>query len=440
METKMKVGVLGLGYIGLANAAVLATVSKCDVIAYDVDEKRIERLNKGDFYLAERRLNEVLSKTKKKLAYTSNPDDLEGLDAYFICVGTPAKEDGSCDLTQVNEAVDLVARKTTKETYLVIRSTVEIGTGTSLREDLEKENTKFHVISLPEFLAEGTAYEDEEKPSRFVVGVDDHESFDFIRSLRKDAINEGIPFYEMNHESAELTKYASNTFLAAKLSFMNEMSHLAEETGADITDVAKAVGADPRIGHSMFKVSLGYGGACLPKDVSALGETYAKKLGIPSFMISATRAANILQYTMTMKKIMDELEGYPNVRIAIIGLSFKAGISDIRNSPIYDLLEALTKEKGLELALYDVSKEARESSKELYPDYHVADTMDEALMDADAVLFAMDDPSYKEIEEAYLLKLMRGRTIFDCRNLFSLYRFKNFKYISMGRPIRNPIN
>lgn len=429
----MQIAIVGLGYVGLANLAFFAQETRATVVGYDLDKKRIETLKKGQNYLSEAKLNQVL-KGLKDVAYSSSFSDIASSDAYFLCVGTPSKEDGSCDLSGLFEVVDAIKLSATKDAYLVIRSTVAVGTAAAIKERLGGSSHHFCVISYPEFLSEGKAYEDEAMPARFVVGCAEQKGFDFIENLRKKSISSGIPLYPMGNESAELTKYASNIFLSLKISYINELARYAETSGANISDVALAMGADPRIGHAMLKAGVGFGGSCFPKDNQALLAS-AKEKGVTLLLPEAASAINLTQPLYFYKKILSALPDSKTSKLALLGLAYKAGTSDIRNSIALPLTSYLL-EAGYSLVGYDPSPLAREAFAAAMPSLPLADSLEEALKDADALVLLTED--FADLDETQLMKLMKGRFLFDGRNLYSLNHFRYFHYVSIGRESQEP--
>jgi UDPglucose 6-dehydrogenase len=425
----MKIAILGLGYVGLSNLAFLSSATRHEVVGYDVDETRVKALQERQYYLDEPKLNQVL-KGLKDVLYTSNIKDIKDADAYFLCVGTPGNEDGSADLSALNAAVDSLSEAANKDAFLVIRSTVPVGTASALKDHLKALAHHFIVISYPEFLAESKAFEDEETPSRFVVGCQEKEGFDFIENLRKKSISSGIPFYPMSNESAELTKYASNIFLSLKISYINELARYAEVAGANINDVALAMGADPRIGHSMLKAGVGYGGSCFPKDNKALIKGAADK-DVTLLLPEAAVAVNLTQPLYFYKKILSSLPAAPATTIVLLGLSYKAGTSDIRNAVSLKLADYLL-EAGYVVRGYDPSLLAREAFANASSKVQVASSLEEAIQDADALVLLTED--FANLDETRLIKKMKGRYLFDGRNLYSLNHFKYFTYVSVGRP------
>jgi len=427
----MKLVIIGLGYVGLANVAYLVSHGQKCVVAFDCDEAKISSLKANHFPFKEPALNDVLRKECKKVVYTSDAKDITDADAYFLAVGTPNKEDGTADLSFLNNAVDTI-EKVSKGSRIVIRSTVPVGTAKKLKDRL----SGFSIISMPEFLAEGRSYEDESSPYRIVVGAEASADFEFVRNLRKNDVNNGVPFYYMSNESAELTKYASNIFLSMKISYVNEMARLAEALGADITDVALAMGADPRIGHAMLKAGLGYGGSCFPKDGMALLET-ASKENLSLLLPQAAAAINVSQPLYFFKKIEKRFPTLSGVKIALLGLAYKAGTSDLRNA-LSLVLAKLFLAKGAALSAYDPSEGARKAFAQAYPSIQLFANKDDALKGADALVIVTEEGEFAQLDETTLLKEMNGRVIFDGRNLYLPRHFHYFEYISIGRAPTKP--
>jgi UDPglucose 6-dehydrogenase len=427
----MKLVIIGLGYVGLANVAYLASHGQKNVVAFDKDETKISSLKAAQFPFKEPVLNDVLKKEYKKILYTSDSKDIADADAYFLAVGTPSKEDGNADLSFLNDAVDTI-EKVSKGSKVIIRSTVPVGTAKKLKERL----SAFRIISMPEFLAEGRSYEDESSPYRIVLGAEAPADFEFIRNLRKSDVNAGVPFYYMSNESAELTKYASNIFLSMKISYVNEMARLAETLGADINDVALAMGADPRIGHAMLKAGLGYGGSCFPKDGMALLET-ASEENLSLLLPQAAAAVNASQPLYFFKKILKRYPTLKGVKITLLGLAYKAGTSDLRNALSLVLAKLLLAE-GAILSAYDPAEGARKAFAKVYPSVQLFASKDEALKGADALVIVTEEGEFAKLDEKALLNEMSGRVIFDGRNLYSTQYFHYFEYISIGRAPSKP--
>jgi UDPglucose 6-dehydrogenase len=420
----MKIAVVALGYVGLTSVLSLASKG-FDVVGYDLNEAKVQQLKKGLCPLAEPKMGQYIKKFARHLLFTSKEEDIKGAEAYFICVDTPTKSDGATDLNHFREAVEMIKKICAKSQRIIIRSTVPLGTGEALAKELEPLG--IGVISHPEFLAEGHAMDDEECPARLVVGAASDADFAFMRQLYKKEIAVGVPVYEMDRTSAELTKYASNVFLTLKISYINELARLADQMGADIKTIALAVGADPRIGHSMLGAGVGYGGGCLVKDGQALihsGEIH----GVPMTLAQAALKVNESQPSYFVEKIKEHIPALEDKKIAVLGLAYKAGTGDFRNSTssliVGDLLKA-----GAKVVAYDRSYPAQ--NPYLCP---IAPSLDECLTGAEALVVLTEEEDFKTLNEERLLKLMKGRFIFDGRNLWSVNHFRYFSYISIGRP------
>jgi UDPglucose 6-dehydrogenase len=431
----MKVSVIALGYVGLTNAVVLAERG-FDVLAYDKDAEKVAQLQKGEPAIDEPGLKEALYKYRKRLHFTSTEADIyNGSSVFFVAVDTPTKEDGQSDLAHLNEAVDSILKNAVGETFIVVRSTVPVGTNKRLSETKTTlKGEKAHFIANPEFLAEGQALLDERQPSRIVIGTLEQSARDLLRKIYAKPIYDGVPYYEMDGASAEFTKYASNIFLSMKISYINELSRLAEPLGADIGAVALAMGADPRIGHSMLKAGVGYGGACLPKDGSALLSS-AKEIGVRLSLVEDVNAINQSQPSYFYNKIKAKFGSLDKKSIAILGLAFKAKTSDVRRSAASFFVESLLKD-GAIVSAYDPSIKAREGFKSLLgarDNLSIVSSVNDAVRGADAILILTEDQEFATLDETALIKTMKGRVIFDGRNLYNVRHFRYFDYISIGR-------
>jgi UDPglucose 6-dehydrogenase len=432
----MRITVIGLGYVGLANLAVLSSDKSLETIGFDKDFFKVAALHDGTYPFDEESLRAELSLNKPLI--TSDPlQALKGSSAYLIAVGTPSLQDGTTDLSSLFDSLSLIRSYADKDAFIVIRSTVPVGTASNISAFLNKGSKhSFKVISLPEFLSEGTALADERKPARIVVGAIDKASFEFVRTLKEREIKSGVPLLEMSNESAELAKYASNAFLAMKISFINELARYSEKSGADIAAVALAVGADPRIGSAMLKPGIGYGGSCFSKDMASLINQSAA-INAPLLLPEAAAAINQTQPLYFLKKIETQIPNLKGICLAISGLTYKAHISDIRNSLSLVLASCLLAE-GADLVGFDVSAEARANFKKRLPKVKIVDSLEKALKGADALVILTEDESNVSLAEARLVKLMKGRSIYDSRNLYALDYFKIFDYYSIGR--RDVIN
>ena len=429
-EIDMKIGVLGLGYVGLANVGVLASIGH-QVVGYDINKDKVLSLSQGSYPFDDRALEKAVREHKDRISYVSDVVSLKGMDAYILALPTPEKEDGSCDTSYMDAATEsLISVLNPSDTvFLIIRSTVSVGYASNLRNKLK--NPKIHVISLPEFVREGTTYNDEKHPDRFVVGVDDDMDFEFVKRLRKDALEEGTPFLKMNNQSAELTKYAANSFLAMKISYINSLAYLSKKVGADIEDVASGMGSDHRIGKSMLGAGVGYGGSCFPKDTKAIRHI-GRENGVSLPLIEDTIKINEEQPIKFLNDVKENLGDLGGKTIAVLGLAYKDGIADVRSSVSMTIIERLL-EEGAVVNCFDSNPLAMKAMKERYEGIVSCDSIESALNGADAVMILTRDKSFLSLKGNKALETMKNHYIFDGRNLFKKEDFPSFVYFSIGR-------
>ena len=426
----MKIGILGLGYVGLANAAVLINEGH-QVVGYDINEEKVNSLSNGSYPFDEGVHSEVVERKANKLLFTNHIEELKNLDGYILSLPTPEKEDGSCNVSYMNKAIEDLLPLLPKEmiSYLIVRSTVPVGYADTLQQKIKNPN--IHIISMPEFVREGSTFYDEEDPDRFVIGVSNDSDFEFIRALRKKAYRKGVPFIQMNNASAELSKYAANSFLAMKISYINSLARLADKTAADIKDVAIGMGSDRRIGKAMLGAGIGYGGSCFPKDTKAI-VSLAKDKGVSLPLIEDAITINNEQPFYFLDKAKELLGTFKDKTIAIFGLAYKNGIHDIRSSLSSVIIEALLKE-GAVLRCFDSSVYAMKAMKEKFPNIRCFSTMGLTLEDADALMILTEDKRFFGLKDGPYLSKMRGDLIFDGRNLFEKEDFPLYRYHSIGR-------
>ncbi|MBQ7995362.1 MAG: UDP-glucose/GDP-mannose dehydrogenase family protein [Bacilli bacterium] len=423
----MDIVVIGLGYVGIANAISLAKKGH-NVLAFDLNKERIETYIKGDSPLSEPDVAHYIRRYRNRIDFTSDPNKAYSFSSiYLIAVDTPSLETGESDLTHLNETIEMIKKENNKEGTIIIRSTVPLGTAASLKAQLPQ----YRIISNPEFLAGGSAIRDELFPMRIVVGASSVEEFNFMRTIYKKDIASGAPYYETTNISAELSKYASNSFLATKISFINSLSRLSDEIGADIDIVSSIMGADPRIGSSMLKAGVGFGGSCFKKDSESLLHV-AKNNGVSLPLVEDALKINESQPLYLIEKIRKEVGSLKGKKISLLGLSYKGNCSDLRSAKSIDLVNELIKDEA-DITAYDPYEDARSKFKELFPNVDVKEAIRDAIKDAEILLISNDNKSFKNMNEEALLKLMKGRLIFDGRNLYQKNYFKYFKYISIGR-------
>jgi UDPglucose 6-dehydrogenase len=432
----MKIAVLGTGYVGLVTGAGFAELGNT-VTCADIDRARIERLRRGETPIYEPGLPELVRRntTAGRLTFTaSTPDAVAGAQIVFIAVGTPSAPDGSADLSYVLAAAREIGKAIDGFTVVVNKSTVPVGTADMVRVAIAQETRKsFAVASNPEFLKEGDAINDFMKPARVVIGADDTRAIELLTELYRSVIRIGDRIIVMDIRSAELTKYASNAMLATRISFMNELSRLAEAVGADIEMVRKGVGTDPRIGGKFLFAGCGFGGSCFPKDLRALAHT-GKKHDVHLTIVEAVDQANARQQRILGKRLIAHFGGsLEGRRIAVWGLAFKPETDDIRESPALVLIDQLCG-AGAEIVAYDPAAmpNLRGPVGEviaLAPDPYAC------VQDADALVLVTEwhelrSPDYKKLRER-----MRGNALFDGRNQWSpeQARREGFIYLGIGR-------
>jgi UDPglucose 6-dehydrogenase len=428
----MKITVIGLGYVGLTNAVYLATQHQ--VMGYDLDYTKINDLQAGRDYLGEEYLEGFLKKNKKNLSFSDQVENLLAIsDVAMIAVPTPEGEAGQSDLSAVYDALDKIIAFSKKQQMVVVRSTVPPGTLASLTQYVtQKKRDDLQLVSIPEFLALGSAMNDVLEPSRVVVGLTNMGLKTKIKSLF--GYSDKIPYLFTTPQTAELIKYASNSFLATKVSFINEMSQIAEVTGANIDEVVEGMGLDPRIGASYLKPGVGFGGSCFPKDLKAL-RTLALNHQLADQMIEATMATNQHQVNRFMLRVLKRFNGnIKGKKIAVLGLAYKGSTSDVRNSPAFKVVDMLTDQEAIifaydKRATFDFFNVRGEK-----PCLAYAVELTDALKDADCAIILNDAPELKALKPKDFIKLMKSPVIFDGRNLFDLTKVAGLEYHSIGRP------
>lgn len=418
----MKIAIVGTGYVGLVSAACFAELGH-DVIGVDIDAAKVKMLQEGKSPIYEPGLEELLKSGLKtgRLTFTTNLlDALPHVKIVFSAVATPTGEDFKADLRAVFIVAETVAKYVDHDLIFVNKSTVPVGTGQEcekrITKILEDRGVKFHVpvVSNPEFLREGMAVPDTMMPDRVILGINDaNGSRELMEELYRPITRVGKPLLFMSRESAEIVKYASNAFLATKISFINMLTPLCEETDANIRDVAKGMGLDNRIGPKFLHAGIGYGGSCFPKDVKALMTT-AKQYGVPMPIVEATHAVNQYQRARFIEKILKTVP--ENSHVAIWGLAFKPKTDDMREAPSIDVLQALIK-AGHTVTAFDPV--AMDRAKPLLPatTTFVSSQMD-ALKNADALLVLTEWDQFRGADLKAVKSAMKGDLLFDGRNVY----------------------
>ena len=439
----MNVTVFGVGYVGLVQAAVLADVGH-HVCCVDVDEKKIESLKNGATPIFEPGLSDLVIKNYKKNRLDFTTDAQRGVDhaeLQFIAVGTPPDEDGSADLQYVLAVAGKIAELMNDSKIIIDKSTVPVGTADKIKAHMgeilkaRNLNASFYVASNPEFLKEGSALEDCMRPERIIVGTDSAEVEKKVRELYEPFGRNRDKIMIMDVRSAEFTKYAANCLLATKISFMNEMSNLAERLGVDIEQVRRGIGSDSRIGYQFIYPGCGYGGSCFPKDVQAL-ERSASEIGFEAKILKAVESVNYKQKEKLFEHISSFYrEGVAGKTFAVWGLSFKPDTDDMREASSRVLLEALWS-AGARVHAYD--PEAMEEAQRIYgtrDDLVLMGTKESALRGADGLVIVTEWKSFRVPDFEQLHDELRDKVIFDGRNLYDPARVEavGLAYYGIGR-------
>jgi UDPglucose 6-dehydrogenase len=429
----MNICVIGTGYVGLVTGVVFSDLGN-EVVCVDKNEEKIALLKAGVMPIYEPGLEEMVARNadEGRLTFTSDLDAaVRKSEVVFICVGTPPKEDGSTDMSQVEGAARGIAAAMDRYKVIVNKSTVPVGTGEFVREVIEtnrRRNVDFDVVSNPEFLREGSAISDTLNPDRIVIGAPNQivamKILELYAPLERPMIITDVA-------SAEMIKYASNAFLATKISFANSIANLCEQVGADVVQVVKGMGLDSRIGAAFLNAGLGYGGSCFPKDVLSLLHT-ARKSGYEFPLLQATIATNEAQPKRFIEKIRAGLGTFESKKVAVLGLAFKANTDDMREAKSLDVIAALL-EGGATVTAYDPI--AMENTKRIFPQIGYGKNAYDAVEGADAVVVVTEWNEFKQINLERLKETMAGVHVFDGRNLYDPAKMARlgFSYHCVGR-------
>ena len=433
----MKIAMIGAGYVGLVTGACFADFGH-DVTCIDSDPNRVATLNRGEIPIYEPGLEAMIKKgeTAGRLRFTGNlAEGIAGAAAIFIAVGTPSRRgDGHADLSYIYAAARDIAPLISGYTVIVDKSTVPVGTGDEVERIVREANAnaEFAVVSNPEFLREGWAIEDFTRPDRIVIGTPDERARAVMAEIYAPLTDAGAPVIFASRRSAELIKYAANAFLAMKVSFINEISDLADAAGANVLDVARGIGADQRIGARYLSAGAGYGGSCLPKDTAALIRT-AEEHGRSLHLIEATRAVNASRRAAMVRKIADAVGDLHGKRTGILGLSFAPNTDDLREAPALGIIEDLLV-RGATVAAHDPA--AMPAARTLLPKVDFAADPYELAQGADALVLITEWKDYQSLDIARIAAVMRTRIVIDLRNSLRGADFAphGFRYRSIGRP------
>jgi len=440
----MRVSVIGSGYVGLVSGAGLAEVGH-SIICMDIDAERIARIRKGHSPIYEPGLEGMLISNAERghLVFTTSMEDATNhAEAIMIAVGTPPSEDGSADLGHVLTVAGNIGRLMTRPLLVIVKSTVPVGTCSRVRQEIETqlnargENIPFNVASNPEFLAEGVALKNFMNPDRIVCGVEDDHSESLLREMYAPFNRNHEKMFFMDVRSSELTKYSANAMLATKISLMNELANIAERVGADIEQVRKGIGADPRIGYSFIYAGPGYGGSCFPKDVRALSHT-AREHDFKARILDAVENVNNHQKTRLFAMLNEQFDNnLDGRRIAVWGISFKPNTDDMREAPSRVLIDALL-DAGAMVRAND--PEAMEEALSIYGEnenFSVHEDQYDAAEDADALVLVTEWKHYWIPDFEQLATSMRQKVLVDGRNIWpqSAALRHGFTYHAIGRP------
>jgi len=433
----MRVGVIGSGYVGLVVGACLAETGN-DVISADIDEAKVDRLNRGEIPIYEPGLETLVETNLQagRIRYTTDVADcVRSSDILFIAVGTPPGEDGSADLQYVLAVARTIGESMESEKIVLTKSTVPVGTAKLVREAIEAHTDHpVHVCSNPEFLKEGAAVDDFMKPDRVVLGVDSDHAAEVLRDLYSPFVRTGHEILIMDVPAAEITKYAANAMLATRISFMNAIAQLCEKTGADVGSVRHGVGSDSRIGESFLFPGCGYGGSCFPKDVKALVRTM-QEMGADASILQAVEAVNDQQKSLLLERLVHRLgDDLTGTTVAVWGLAFKPNTDDMREAPALVTIEGLL-ERGARVVAHDPV--AMDESRDHYLGDRIeyAESNYAALDGAEALVVHTEWLPYRRPDFPRMLESMGRPLVLDGRNLWDPQEMaeRGFEYVSIGR-------
>ena len=434
----MKIAVIGSGYVGLVAGACLAE-SGNDVICADIDQHKIDGLNRGEVPIFEPGLESLIESNLDagRLSFTTDvPEAVRASEIVFIAVGTPPDEDGSADLQHVLAVARTIGESMNGEKIVITKSTVPVGTANRVKAEIES-GTKHtvHVCSNPEFLKEGAAIEDFMRPDRVVLGVDSDHAAEMLRDLYAPFVRTGREILIMDVPSAEITKYAANAMLATRISFMNSIAQLCEKAGADVSAVRQGIGSDTRIGSSFLFPGIGYGGSCFPKDVQALSRAMSD-LGADASILRAVEEVNQRQKRVLLERLVDRLgEDLARRTIAVWGLAFKPNTDDMREAPSIVTIEGLL-ERGARVVAHDPV--AMDEARHRFGDrVEFVDVNYDALHGAAALVIHTEWHPYRRPDFERMLATMERPLVLDGRNLYDPDQMarRGFEYVSIGRPV-----
>ncbi|ARA98320.1 UDP-glucose dehydrogenase family protein [Geobacillus thermodenitrificans] len=432
----MKISIIGTGYVGLVTGVALSEIGH-NVTCIDIDKQKVAEMKQGRSPIYEPGLGELMKKNIEwgRLHFTTDyKEGIAGAEVIYIAVGTPQKEDGSADLTYIKQTAKTVGEYIEEDGVIIVtKSTVPVGTNEKVKQWIKgsmKKEIQFDIVSNPEFLREGTALYDTFHGDRIVIGAENERAASIIEEIYKPL---GIPIFKTDIRSAEMIKYASNAFLATKISFINEIANICEKVGANIDDVAYGMGLDSRIGSQFLKAGIGYGGSCFPKDTRALVQI-AGNVQHKFELLEAVINVNNKQQVKLVERAVEELGNLRGKKVALLGLAFKPNTDDMREAASIAISKQLL-EHGASIKAYDPV--AIENAKKVLPkEINFVDTIEEALLDADVAFILTEWEQIKSINPNKFIELMNEPVIFDGRNCFDLDYMKQYAvcYYSIGRP------
>ena len=432
----MNICIVGVGYVGLVTGSCFAEFGH-NVVCVDNDEEKIESLRQGKIPIYEPGLEEMVKRnqTAGRLHFvTDAAEAVENSLAIFIAVGTPSEGSGSANLEYVYQVAETIGKLMKGYKIIVTKSTVPVGTGKEIREIIKKNQemeTAFDVASNPEFLREGSAIEDFMRPNRVVIGADSEQATAIMKDLYAPLYLIESPFVITNVETAEMIKYASNAFLATKISFINEMANICEMVGADVHQVAKGMGLDRRIGRKFLHPGPGYGGSCFPKDTRAIA-SLAESLGYRFRIVESVIEVNEAQYKRMVDKIEGILGNFEGKRLGILGLTFKPNTDDIRESPAINIIRSLIK-KGASISAFDPA--GMEASKQVLNEVNYVQNIYDAAKDADALVIITEWNEFRNLDWDRMKTLLHSPIVVDLRNIYEPGKMKarGINYHCVGR-------
>jgi UDPglucose 6-dehydrogenase len=435
----VKIAVIGTGYVGLVTGTCFAEAGN-SVTCVDIDKAKVAKMNRGEVPIFEPDLDKLFERntSEGRLTFTTNlKEGIRDVDVIFLALPTPPGDDGSADLSYVLGVADDLGKTLTNYVVVVDKSTVPVGTAEKVHASIAKNaKTDFDVVSNPEFLREGFAVSDFMKPDRVVIGTSSDRAREFLQKLYAPFVRQGNPIYFIDERSAEMTKYAANSFLATKISFMNEIANLCEEVGADVDAVRLGIGSDPRIGNRFLFPGIGYGGSCFPKDVLALSHT-AQQHGYDFKILKAVAGVNNAQKQRLVAKVNDFYkDNIKGKTFALWGLAFKPDTDDIREAPALEIIKALTKQ-GAKVTAYDPEAMDNVRKHIKAQGLSFAENQYTALDGANALIIATEWGEFRSPNFEVIKRALKEPVIFDGRNLYDLEEMhkQGFYYESIGRRV-----